>query len=156
MARADVKVPIAPELDESRRALLAELASTFPPARFLTLADDLFVYECDAQTFDRGRPLCLVLPETTEEVCAVVKACSKPRRAVFAPRGWDGTLGRRGGERQCGHRDGPNGSHLRESTWPSRRAWVGPGVVNAQSSRERWPRTACTTRPIRRARTRAP
>src|SRR5258708_15409595 len=75
-----------PHAQEDRRALLADLGKLFPPDRLLSQADELFVYECDAQTFDRGQPLALVFPESTEEVSRVVKACVS-RRVPFLPRG---------------------------------------------------------------------
>ena len=134
MAPADAHVPIAPELDANERALLAELRATFPPARLLTLADDLFVYECDAQTFDRGRPLCLVLPETTEEVCAVVKACAS-RGVPFLPRGAGTGLSGGAVARGSVVIGTARMDRIFEVDVPNRRAWVGPGVVNSKLSR---------------------
>ncbi len=43
-------------------------------------------YDCDAYTVDRNRPTAVVLPETTEEVAAIVKWCNKTR-TPFTPRG---------------------------------------------------------------------
>src|SRR5580658_53327 len=134
MALVEAHAAIAPELDANRRALLAELQAAFPPARLITRADDLFVYECDAQTFDRGQPLCLVLPETTEEVCLVVKACSA-RAVPFLPRG-AGT-GLSGGAVAWGSVviGTPRMDRIFEIDVASRQAWVGPGVVNSRLSK---------------------
>jgi glycolate oxidase len=134
MALAETHAPITPELDANRRALLTELALTFPPERLLTGADDLFVYEHDAQTFDRGRPLCLVLPETTEEVCAVVTACSK-RGVPFLPRGAGTGLSGGAVARGSVVVGTARMDQIFEVDVGSRQAWVGPGVVNARLSK---------------------
>ena len=44
------------------------------------------VYETDAYTVDRHPPLAVVLPETTEEVSAIIKWC-RESRVPFTPRG---------------------------------------------------------------------
>jgi len=134
MALVEAHAAIAPELDTNRRALLAELQAAFPAARLLTRADDLFVYQCDAQTFDRGQPLCLVLPETTEEVSLVVKACSK-REIPFLPRGAGTGLSGGAVARGSVVIGTPRMDRIFEIDVASRQAWVGPGVVNARLSR---------------------
>jgi glycolate oxidase len=134
MTQAEVHAPIGPELDVNRRALIAELRATFPPERILTGRDDLFVYECDAQTFDRGTPLCLVLPENTEEVCAAVKACSK-RGIPFLARGAGTGLSGGAVSRGSVVIGTPRMDRIFEIDVPSRQAWVGPGVVNSRLSR---------------------
>jgi glycolate oxidase len=116
------------------RALVADLRALFPGERLLSHADELFVYECDAQRFDRGQPLALVFPETTDEVCAAVKACAA-RGVPFLPRGagtgLSGGAVARGGVLISTARMG----RILEIDVANRQAWVEPGVVNAHLSR---------------------
>jgi glycolate oxidase len=130
----EAHAPQAMDLDENRRGLLADLRAVFSPERLIVRADDLFVYECDAQTFDRGQPLCLVLPETTEEVSAAARACSS-RGVPFLPRGagtgLSGGAVARGSVVICTSRM----DQIFEIDVADRQAWVGPGVVNARLSK---------------------
>jgi glycolate oxidase len=75
-----------PRFAGDRAALLAELRRLLPADRLLATPEDLFAYECDAQTFDRALPLAVALPETTDEVAAVVKVCAR-HGVPFVPRG---------------------------------------------------------------------
>jgi glycolate oxidase subunit GlcD len=43
-------------------------------------------YDCDAYTVDKSKPMCVVLPETTEEVAAIVKWCNQ-NQIPFTARG---------------------------------------------------------------------
>ncbi len=52
----------------------------------LTRAGELFAYECDGLTLDARLPLAVVLPKTTAEVAAVVRACLNAG-VHFVPRG---------------------------------------------------------------------
>jgi glycolate oxidase len=123
-----------PPIDGDREGLVRELAGLLPPARLLISADDLFAYECDAQTFDRAVPLAVAFPETTAEVAAVVKACAD-RKVPFVPRG-AGT-GLSGGAVAVGSVviSTARMNQIHEVDVPNRMAWVGPGVVNAHLSR---------------------
>ncbi len=48
--------------------------------------DELFVYECDGLTLEACRPALVVLPASTEQVSAVVRAC-READTPFVPRG---------------------------------------------------------------------
>jgi glycolate oxidase len=65
---------------------LARLASLLPSDRFLTRPTELAAYESDGLTAFRTRPLAVVIPETTEEVVAVVRRCQE-ERLPFVARG---------------------------------------------------------------------
>ena len=39
--------------------------------------EELLVYECDAYTLQKNLPTAVVLPQTTEQVVAVVKLCNQ-------------------------------------------------------------------------------
>jgi len=63
-----------------------ELARIFPADRLLTKPAQLLVYESDALTALRQRPLAVVLPESQEEVIATVRLCHR-RGVPFVARG---------------------------------------------------------------------
>jgi glycolate oxidase len=114
--------------------LLRALAAILPPERLVVKPDDLFAYECDAQTFDRALPLAVALPESTEEVSKVVKLASQHSIPVV-PRG-AGT-GLSGGGVAVGSLlvSTARLNRILEIDVPNRLAWVQPGVVNAHLSR---------------------
>jgi glycolate oxidase len=60
----------------ARRAFLIDgLSRLVPPASLITAADELRPYETDAFTAYKRMPLIVVLPETTEQVSAVLRFC---------------------------------------------------------------------------------
>jgi len=67
-------------------SFLTELARIFPDDRLLTKPAQLLVYESDALTALRQRPLAVVLPESQEEVIATVRLCHR-RGVPFVARG---------------------------------------------------------------------
>ena len=52
----------------------------------ISQAEDLLVYECDAYTIEKNLPNIVVLPKSTEEVVAVVRACAIQNIPII-PRG---------------------------------------------------------------------
>jgi glycolate oxidase len=96
--------------------------------------EELFVYECDAQRFDRGQPLALVFPQTTEEVSAAVRACAK-HGVPFLPRGAGTGLSGGAVARGSVLISTARMDTVHEIDAANRMAWVGPGVVNAHLSR---------------------
>jgi glycolate oxidase len=117
-----------------RVALLAQLRSLLPEDRLVVRTDDLFAYECDGQTFDRGMPLAVAFPETSREVAAVVRACAA-HGVAFLPRG-AGT-GLSGGAVASGSVaiSTARMNRILSIDLENRQAWVEPGVVNAHLSR---------------------
>ncbi|HVZ74842.1 MAG TPA: FAD-linked oxidase C-terminal domain-containing protein [Polyangia bacterium] len=115
-------------------ALLADLRRLFPGERLVTASEELFVYECDAQRFDRGQPLALVFPETTAEVQAAVRACAA-RGVPFLPRGAGTGLSGGAVSRGAVLISTARLATIHEVDVANRTAWVGPGVVNAHLSR---------------------
>jgi glycolate oxidase subunit GlcD len=118
-----------PEVKGDARGLLADVESLFPPDRRVSAQEDLYAYECDAQTLDRALPLAVVFPVSTEEVAAVVRACVK-RDIPFVARG-AGT-GLSGGAVAVGSLviSTARMNAILEIDVPNRQAWVRPGVVN--------------------------
>jgi len=68
------------------KPFLSELAKIFPAERLLTKPVQLAVYESDALTAFRQRPLAVVLPESQDEVVAAVRLCHQ-HGVPFVPRG---------------------------------------------------------------------
>jgi len=72
--------PPAPTRDErvARQSLVvAELTALLPPHALLWQSEDTAPYECDGLTAYREQPLVVALPETEEQVAAVLRACHK-------------------------------------------------------------------------------
>jgi glycolate dehydrogenase FAD-linked subunit len=57
-------------------AFLEDLSSAVGAGYLITDAEQLRVYDCDGLTGWRAQPSCVVLPASTEEVQAVVRACA--------------------------------------------------------------------------------
>jgi len=70
----------------ARDRLLQRLAELLPPAAIISDPSELIVYEQDAYLMARRRPDVVVLPESTEQVAAVVRACNE-LGVPFLPRG---------------------------------------------------------------------
>ena len=57
--------------------MVAELAALLPPHALLWQPEDTIPYECDGLTAYRQQPLAVALPETEEQVAAVLRCCHK-------------------------------------------------------------------------------
>jgi len=64
--------------------VVAALQKTVPAHALLWQAEDTVPYECDGLTAYRERPLVVVLPETEDQVAAVLKACHALQVPVVA------------------------------------------------------------------------
>ncbi len=75
------------ELDFSnvnRQALVAALSAVLPAHGLLTSREELAPYECDGLATYRQLPLAVALPETEEQVVAVLQTCHRLRVPVVA------------------------------------------------------------------------
>jgi glycolate oxidase len=61
-----------------------KLAAILPAGALLTAAEDTRPYECDGLTLFRERPAAVVLPESEEQVVAILKLCHAARVPVVA------------------------------------------------------------------------
>jgi glycolate oxidase len=115
-------------------AVRAQLQKLLPADRVVLRTEDLFAYECDGQTLDRGLPLAVTFPASTEEVAAIVKSCAE-HGVPFLARG-AGT-GLSGGAVAIDSVviSTARLNQIHEIDVPNRQAWVGPGVVNAHLSK---------------------
>lgn len=66
--------------------MVEELAAILGPDRVMSDDAALRAYDCDAYAVDRSRPGCIVLPESTAQVAAVVQWCCATG-TPFTPRG---------------------------------------------------------------------
>jgi glycolate oxidase len=66
---------IARQIDARRAEVVAALAGVLPPHALLARSEDTIPYECDGLTAYRNRALAVALPETEEQVAAVLKGC---------------------------------------------------------------------------------
>ncbi|HXG24279.1 MAG TPA: FAD-binding oxidoreductase, partial [Chthonomonadales bacterium] len=66
--------------------LLAELAAIVGEDAVLSDRSARRVYDCDAYTVDKAAPAAVVLPQSTEQVAALVKLCNR-LELPFVPRG---------------------------------------------------------------------
>jgi glycolate oxidase subunit GlcD len=115
-------------------SLARRLRAILGPDALLERDDELFVYECDGLTLEACRPSLVVLPATTEQVSAAVRACCE-EGVPFVPRG-AGT-GLSGGAHpvpgsvviECSRM-----KRILEVDAENRIAVVQPGVVNADLS----------------------
>ncbi len=82
---------VAPPLEISsgeyllrQRMVVAALSSVLPPHALLSRGEDTVPYECDGLTAYRERPLAVALPETDEQVAAVLRTCHRLQVPVVA------------------------------------------------------------------------
>lgn len=66
--------------------LQRELAAIVGEQNVISRPEDLLVYECDAYTIEKNLPNLVVLPNSTEEVVRVVRACAGAKVPII-PRG---------------------------------------------------------------------
>jgi len=114
--------------------LLDRLRAAVGPGHCLTRPEELYAYGCDGLTLEAHLPTAVVLPESTEQIVEVVRACREAGRS-FVPRG-AGT-GLSGGAHAL---DGgvvvscARMTRILEIDEGDRLAVVQPGVVNADLS----------------------
>src|SRR6478736_3064732 len=119
--------------------LAAELVPALPRDAVITDRQRLRTYECDGLAHHRVIPALVVLPETGEQVAAVVRACAS-RRIPFVARG-SGT-GLSGGA--LPHAEGvlivmSKMRGILEIDRDNQRAVVEPGVINLQLTKAAQP-----------------
>jgi len=78
--------PPDPAIMARREAIVAGLAALVPASSLITSLDERRAFETDALTAYRKLPLAVVLPETTEQVAAVLRYCHQEGVKVV-PRG---------------------------------------------------------------------
>jgi glycolate oxidase len=68
------------------KPLLDSLREIVGAGHVITKAEELLVYECDAYTLEKQLPTAVVLPDSTDEVQAIVRACAAHNVPII-PRG---------------------------------------------------------------------
>ncbi|MET0311217.1 MAG: FAD-binding protein, partial [Burkholderiaceae bacterium] len=74
----------APERGQRQAQVVGALSAVLPPHAILWTPEDTTPYECDGLTAYRERPMVVVLPETEEQVQAVLRACHALQAPVVA------------------------------------------------------------------------
>lgn len=74
-APQDAHTVVGKSADARRATLLARLARILPESAVLWRAEDTVPYECDGLAAYRQVPDAVVLPDTEEQVCAVLRLC---------------------------------------------------------------------------------
>jgi len=78
---ADESKPVDPQ---QRQRLIAELRAVLPPESVLDQPEQLRPYECDGLSVYRRLPMLVVLPETPDQVQAVVRICRRHHIPLIA------------------------------------------------------------------------
>ena len=91
---------------------LHSLAALLPPERLLVRPEQLAAYESDALTAFRQRPLAVAIPETSEEVIALVQGCHAAK-LPFVARGSGYAVGLTGGDALIALQDGTSSQVVR-------------------------------------------
>src|SRR5258706_127559 len=65
-------------------AVLQRLAAMMPPGRILERPEQLAAYESDGLTVFRARPLAVVIPESADEVIALIRFCHAEQLPLVA------------------------------------------------------------------------
>ena len=83
-ASAQTSTPTPSDRATRQRQLVAALTPLLPAHALLYRSEDTTPYECDGLTAYREMPLAVALPETEEQVAAVLKACHALQVPVVA------------------------------------------------------------------------
>ena len=122
-----------------QRSILDSLRQIVGPSAIITDEAELLVYECDAVSIHKRRPLAVLFPKTTEEVAGVVRLLHEAR-IPFGPRG-AGT-GLSSGAMPIGCEEGDRAviiemarmNQILEIDYDNQRAIIQPGVINVRLS----------------------
>src|SRR6185295_18635562 len=115
--------------------LTTELREILSKDGVITDEAEMMVYECDAITTHKARPLAVVFPRTTEEVSRVIRLLSS-HNIAFSPRGAGTAIS--SGSIAIGCNPGERSviiemarmNRILEVDYANRRAVVQPGVIN--------------------------
>ena len=124
---------------EAVAAVTAVARQVLPASAVITDHAQLRTYECDGLAHYRVVPALVVMPETTEQLAAVVQACAR-NRVPFVARGSGtglsgGALPREDGVLVVTSRM----RTVQEVRWRDQRAVVQPGVINLEVTRRAAP-----------------
>jgi glycolate oxidase len=72
------------EYTQRRSQVVAELAAVLPAHALLWHSEDTIPYECDGLTAYRQQPLAVALPETEDQIAAVLRTCHRLQVPVVA------------------------------------------------------------------------
>ena len=130
-----VSPPVTPSAPIDWDQLARQCRRLLPARAVVAARQELLTYDCDALTLHRWQPPLVVLPETTEEVAAVVRLCHE-RGVPFVARG-SGTGLSGGAVAETGALVIATGRmrSILSVDLPNRRVTVQPGVINSWVTR---------------------
>ena len=112
-------------------ALTQRLCEIVGPESCLTRPDELLVYECDGLTLESNVPMAVVLPEDSEQVAEIVKACAEAGHPIVPRGAGTGLSGGAHPVEGCVVVECSRMNRILEIDAADRFAVVQPGVVNA-------------------------
>ncbi|MEB3307092.1 MAG: FAD-linked oxidase C-terminal domain-containing protein [Cyanobacteriota bacterium] len=115
--------------------LQRRLRSLLPPRSIVSAPQELLTYDCDGLTLERHRPPLVVLPETTEQVAAVVRLCDELRIPFIARGSGTGLSGGAVAEREALVIATSRMRSILSVDLANRRVVVQPGVINSWVTR---------------------
>ena len=139
----------------SSQQLIEALLAALPAHCVLFREEDTRPYECDGLSLYRALPAVVALPETEEQVQAVMRICKRLNAPVVARGAGTGLSGGAMPHSQGVLLGLSKFNRIRRIDLASATAVVEPGVRNLAISEAAAP-TACTTRPIPPARSPVP
>jgi glycolate oxidase len=122
--------PLDPDILRRRGEIVAALKAIVPGEGVIDDLDGMRPYECDALSAYRQMPLVVVLPETVEQVAAILRYC-QDHKVKVVPRGAGTSLS--GGSMPVGDAillGMAKFNRILEVDYPNRCARVQPGVTN--------------------------
>jgi glycolate oxidase len=116
-------------------ALARQLQSLLPPRAVVAARQELLAYDCDGLTLERHQPPLVVLPETTEQVAAVVRLCHGQGVPFVARGSGTGLSGGAVAEQPALVIATSRMRTILSVDLPNRRVVVQPGVINSWVTR---------------------
>src|SRR3972149_5044842 len=127
------------------RTVLDALTRILGPDGVISSPEGRLVYECDMQTFYKGAPDVVALPESAEQVEAIVRLCRRERVPVVPRGSGSGLIG--GGMAPAGGGAGGSGSAARSRPGPATTSRAPPSAPRGRSGSSPRSPCACSTPP---------
>ncbi len=126
-----VREPVSPDWS----ALQRRLRQLLPPRAVVAAPQELLAYDCDGLTLHRHQPPLVVLPETTEQVAAVLRLCHDWQVPFVARGSGTGLSGGAVAENEALVVATSRMRRVLAVDLPNRRVVVQPGVINSWVTR---------------------
>lgn len=128
-------LPVRRDLHRDWSALERRLRRVLPHRAVVAARQELLAYDCDGLTLHRHQPPLVVLPETTDQVAAVLRICHQERVPFVARGSGTGLSGGAVAEMEALVVATSRMRRVLELDLPNRRVVVQPGVINSWVTR---------------------